>query len=67
MHNKNVRKTSEEVRKEPASLLKISRSSVSACANQPPGFSLSGTLIPNELFQIIMELKRLASYSKGLH
>ena len=50
MHNKNVRKTSEEVRKGPASLLKISRSSVSACANQPPGFSLSGTLIPNELF-----------------
>ena len=67
MHNKNVRKTSEEVREGPASLLKISRSSVSACANQSPGFSLSGTLIPNELFQTIMELKRLVSYSKRLH
>ena len=56
MHNKNVTKASEEVRKGPVSLLKISRSSVSACANQPPDFSLSGTLIPNELFQTIMEL-----------
>ena len=67
MHNKNVRKTSEEVRKGPASLLKILRSSVSACTNQSPGFSLSGTSIPNELFQTIMELKRLVSYSKRLH
>ena len=67
MHNKNVRKTSEEVRKGPASLLKISHSSVSARTNQPPGFSLSGTSIPNELFQTIMELKRLVSYSKRLH
>ena len=62
-----MRKTSEKVTKGPASLLKIPRSSVSACANQPPGFSLSGTLIPNELFQTIMELKRLVSYSKRLH
>ena len=67
MHNKNVRKTSEKVRKRPASLLKILPRSVSACANQPPGFSLSGTLIPNELFQTIMELKRLVSYSKRFH
>ena len=67
MHSKNVRKISEEVRKGPASLLKISRSSVSACANQPPGFSLSGTSIPNELFQTITGLKRLVSYSKRLH
>ena len=66
MGEKHLKK---KVRKGPASLLKISRwgSSVSACANQPPGFSLSGTLIPNELFQTIMELKRLVSYSKRLH
>ena len=66
MYSKNVRKTSEEVRKGPASLLKISRSSVSACANQPRGFYLSGTSIPNELFQTFMELKRLVTYSKRL-
>ena len=43
---KNVRKTpEEESKKGPTSLLKISLwdSSVSACANQPPGFSVSGT------------------------
>ena len=56
-----MRKISKEVRKGPASLLKISRSSVSACANQPPCFSLSGTSIPNELFQTITRLKRLVS------
>ena len=67
MHNKNVRKTSEEVRIGPASLYKISRSFVSACANQSSGFSLSGTLIPDELFETIMELKRLVSYCKRLH
>ena len=67
MHNKNVRKTSEEVRKGPESLLKISQGSVSACENQPPGFSLSGTSIPNKLFQTITGLKRLLSYSKRLH
>ena len=67
MHNKNVRKTSEEVRKGPTSLLKISCSSVSACENQPSGFCLSETSIPNELFQTIPGLKRLASYSKRLH
>ena len=58
---------SEEVRKGPASLFKISRSSFTACANQPPGFSLSVTSIPNELFQAIVGLKRLVSYSKRLH
>ena len=52
-----MKKTSEEVRKRLAPLLKISRSSVSACANQPLGFSLSETSIPNELFQTIMGLK----------
>ena len=71
MYSKNVRKTYEEVRKGPASLLKISHwgSSVSACANQPPGFSVSGTWTPNGLFQIINGLKRLdwISYSKRLH
>ena len=46
-----------------ASLLKISLwgSSLSACANQPPGFSLSGTSTPNRLFQTINGLKRLVS------
>ena len=70
MYSKNVTKTSEEEsKKRPASLLKISPwdSSVSACANEPPGFSLGGTSIPNELFQTIMGLKRLVSYSKRLH
>ena len=70
MYSKNVTKTSEEESKKgPASLLKISRggSSVSARASEPPGFSLSGTSIPNELFQTITGLKRLVSYSKRLH
>ena len=43
MYSKNVTKTSEEEsKKRPASLLKISPwdSSVSACANEPPGFSV---------------------------
>ena len=59
----------KKVRKRPVSLLKISRwgSSVSACTNQPPVFSISGTSIPNELFQTITALKRLMSYSKRLH
>ena len=34
--------------------------SVSACANQTHGFSVSGTLTPNRIFQII----RLVGYSK---
>ena len=67
MHSKNVRKISEEVKKGPASLLKISPSSVSACENQPPGFSLRGTSIPNELFQAPTGLKRLECYSKRLY
>ena len=29
--------------------------------NQPPGFSVSGTSTPNELFQTINGLKRLVS------
>ena len=59
----------KKVRKGPVSLLKASRwgSSVSACANQPPGLSLSGTSIPNELLQTITGLKKLVSYSKRLH
>ena len=50
-------------------LVKIlsNRSSASAYANQLPGFSLRGTSIPNELFQIITGLKKLVSYSKRLH
>ena len=70
MYSKNVRKTSEEESKKgPASLLKISLwgSSVSACANEPPGFSVSGASTPNGLFQTINGLKRLVSYSKRLH
>ena len=52
MSQKHLKK---KVKKGPASLLKISGwgSSVSPCANQPPGFSLSGTSIPNKLFQTI--------------
>ena len=63
MYSKNVRKTSEEESKKgPASLLKISLwgSSVSACANEPPGFSLSVAPTANGLFQTI-------NYSKRLH
>ena len=70
MYSKNVRRTpEEESKKGPASLLKISLwdSSVSACANESPGFSVSGASTPNELFQIINELKRLVSYSKRFH
>ena len=59
----------KKVRIGPAYLLKISPwgSSASACANEPPGFSLSGASTPNELFQTINGLKRLVSYSKRLH
>ena len=66
MSEKHLKK---KVRKGPASLLKFSLwgSPVSACANQPLGFSLRGTSIPNELFQTINRLKRLVSYSKRLH
>ena len=51
------------------SLLKISLwdSSVSACTNEPPGFSVSRAVTPNGLFQKINGLKRLVSYSKRLH
>ena len=65
MNSKNVRKTPEEesIRKGPASLLKISlwEFSVSACANQPPSYSVSGTSTPNGLSQTINGLKRLVS------
>ena len=66
MREKNLKK---KVKKSLASLLKISvwGSSVSACANQPTGFSLGGTSIPNELFQTINGLGRLVSYSKRLY
>ena len=70
MYSKNIRRTlEEESKKGPASLLKISHwdSSVSACTNESPGFSVSGASAPNELFQIINELKRLVSYSKRFH
>ena len=70
MYSKNVRETpEEEVKKGPASLLKISLcgSSVSAYANEPPGFSVSGASTLNGLFQTINGLKRLVSYFKWLH
>ena len=35
---------------------------VSACANQPPDFSVSGILSPNGLFQTMNGLKRLMGY-----
>ena len=56
----------KKVKKGPASLLKISLcgSSVPACANESPGFSVSRVSTPNGLFQIINSLKRLVSYSK---
>ena len=65
-----MRKTpEEESKKGPASLLKISLwgSSVSTCANESPGFSVSGVSTPNGSFQTINGLKRLVSYSKRLH
>ena len=66
MWEKHLKK---KVKKGPASLLKISPwgSSVSACANEPPGFSVSGASTPSGLFQTINGLKRLVSYSKQLH
>ena len=66
MWEKHLKK---KVKKGPASLLKISLwgSSVSACANEAAGFSVSGASTPNELFQTINGLKRLVSYSKRLH
>ena len=70
MYSKNVRRTpEEESKKGPESLFKISLwdSSVSSCENESPGFSVSGASTPNELFQIINELKRLVSYSKRFH
>ena len=61
-----MRKTPEKkVTKGAASLLKTSLwgSSVSACQNGSPGFSVSGASTPNGLFQTINGLKRLVSYS----
>ena len=54
-----MRKTPEEEskKKSPASLFKLWGSSVSACANESPGFSVSGASTPNRLFQIINRLK----------
>ena len=61
MWEKHLKK---KARKGPASLLKISLwgTSVSACANQPSCFSVSGISTPNGLFQTINGLKRLMSY-----
>ena len=39
--------------------------SASACTNQPPGVSVSGTLTPNWLSQTINELKRLMVTPNG--
>ena len=58
-----MRKTSEKkVRKVPASLLKISSlgSSVSVCADESPGFSVSGASTLNGLFQTIIGLKKIS-------
>ena len=60
MYSKTLRKTPEE-----ETLMR--QFSVSACANQSPGFSVSGTLTPNGLFQTMNKLKRLVSCSKRLH
>ena len=40
---------------------------IAACANQPPGLSVSETSSPNWFFQAINELKRLMDYPKRLH
>ena len=64
--NKCIAKMSEKhlkkkVKKGPASLLKISLwgSSVSACANEAAGFSVSGASTPNGLFQVIKKISEL--------
>ena len=44
--------------------LTLGQFSVPACAIQPPGFSIRGTLTPNGLFQTI---KILMDYTKQLH
>ena len=64
MREKHLKK---KIRKDPASLLKISPwgSSVSAYANESPGFSLNGVSTLNGLFQTTNRLKRLVSYSDG--
>ena len=41
--------------------------SVSACANQPTGFSVNGSSTQNGLFQRINELKQLMGYSKRFY
>ena len=65
MWEKHLKK---KVVKGPASLLKNSLcdSSVCACANQPPGFSVNGASTLNRLFQTINGLKRLMRHSKRL-
>ena len=67
--NKWEKDLRKKVKKGPASLLKFSLwdSSACACANEPPGFSLSRASTPNGLFQTINGLKRLVNYSKRLH
>ena len=67
-----MRKTPEEkkkLRKGPASFHKIhlGQFPLSACANEAPGFSVSGTSTPTGLLQTINELKTLIGYSKRLH
>ena len=66
MWEKHLKK---KIRIGPAYLRKISPwgSSASACANEPPGLSVSGASTPYGLFQTINGLKRLVSYSKRLH
>ena len=59
MSEKHLKK---KVKKGSTSLLKISLwdSSISACANEPPGFSVSGVATPNGLFQTVNGLKRFS-------
>ena len=47
--------------------LTLGQFSVSACANQPTGFSVNGSSTPDGLFQTINALKQLMDYSKRLH
>ena len=58
----------EKVRKGPKSCgISLWGSSFSACANQPLGFCVSGTMTSSGLLQTIKKLKSLVSYSKRLY
>ena len=58
MWKKHLKK---KVRKGPKSWgVSLWGSSVSACANEPPGFSVSGTMTSNGLFQTINKIKKIS-------